>query len=221
MNEYICTKKTSKYINRVDAVIREGKKTILDFFQVQDGPKFNDFKIYIYESISDLKEGLAERGFTNFPEYMCACFRDEDQSLNFFEPSDDADEHKEWTKNEYDLVIYHELIHAIQYKIYGKQPEWLTEGVAKYLDGTYKLGIKWLLQNYINKVPLPRMKELEEEFGFHDYDSYDYAYIMVSYLLESMGKERFLTFLKNANEINALSETLLEKSIDHYREYFQ
>ena len=45
--------------------------------------------------------------------------------------------------------------------------------------------------------------------------------IGASRLLESMGKERFLTFLKNANEINALSETLLERSIDHYREYFQ
>lgn len=218
MNEYVCTAKTEKYVNRIDAVIRESKQSILDFFQVKDSDQFN-YKIYVYDTIEDLKDGLRERGFKNIPDYCCACFKDEDQSLNFFEPKENPN-HNEWSKNEYDLVIYHELIHAIEYTLYGKQPEWLTEGIAKYLDGTYKRGVKWLLQNYIKKIPVPKMRELEEEFGFHDYDSYDYAYIMVSYLLETMGKDKFLDFIKNANTVSDLTENLVEKSIKYYEQYF-
>ena len=218
MNEYICTSKTEKYVNRVEAVIRESKKSILDFVQVEDKGQFN-FKIYIYDTIEDLKKNLKERGFKDSPDHLCACFKDEDNSINLFEPKENPSPN-EWDKNEYDLVIYHELIHAIQYTIYGHQPEWLTEGIAKYLDGTYKRGVKWLLQNYIKKIPIPEMRELEEEFGFHDYDSYDYAYIIVSYLLETLGKERFLKFIENANTISALSENLVEKSINYYEQYF-
>ena len=214
MNEYICTSKTEKYVNRIEAVIKECKQTILDFFEKEDDGSYN-FRIYVYDTIEDLKTNLEKRGFKNNPEYLCACFKDEDQSINFFEPKDNPDAN-EWSKDEYDLVIYHELIHAIEYKIYGTQPEWLSEGIAKYLDGTYKRGAKWLLQNYIRKIPVPEMRELEEEFGLHDYDSYDYAYLMVSYLLETMGKERFLKFLTNANKISEISENLIENAIEFY-----
>lgn len=217
-NKYICANRSPKYKERVEKVIQEEKKKILDFFNAEDDGKFN-FTIYIYDTIDALKNGLKSRGFKDDPEYMCACFKDEDQSLNFYEPVDET-EGNEWTKDEYDLVIFHELIHAVEYKIYGKQPEWLSEGIAKYLDGTYSRGIKWLLQNYINKQPIPEMRELEEEFGFHEYDSYDYAYIMVSYLIETMGKERFLEFLYDANKVTELSIGLTEKSIRYYEAYF-
>lgn len=76
---------------------------------------------------------MKERKFADMPDYMCACQKDEDNSLNFFEPKDNLSEN-EWSKEEYENVIFHELIHAIQFNIYGTQPEQLTEGVAKYLD---------------------------------------------------------------------------------------
>lgn len=217
-NKYICSNRGRTYKKRIERIIQENKPKILDFFGVKDNGEFN-YKIYIYDNIESLKLGLYARGFKDSPEYMCACFKDEDCSLNFFEPVDEAIEN-EWTKDEYDIVIFHELIHAIEHSIYGQQPEWLSEGIAKYLDGTYSHGIKYLLQNYLNKVPVPKMKELEEEFGFHEYDSYDYAYIMVSYLLETMGKENFLKFLDNANEITAMSNNLIERAFKYYETYF-
>ena len=217
-NKYICANRSRDYKKRVENVINEYKKEILDFFEVEDDGRFN-YTIYIYDTRETLRNGLYARGFKEHPDYMCACFKDEDASLNFYEPADEETEN-EWSKDEYDLVIFHELIHAIEHTIYGKQPEWLSEGIAKYLDGTYSQGIKWLLQNYINKIPIPEMRELEEEFGFHEYDSYDYAYIMVSYLIETMVKKRFLTFLHNAHEVTELSKNLLTKSINYYEEYF-
>ncbi|MBE6159799.1 MAG: hypothetical protein E7157_01990 [Lactobacillales bacterium] len=184
MNKYICTNRTSNYKDEVENILNQRKKEILDFFEVEDNGQFN-FNIYIYDTQQELKEGLLKRGFKEDPDYMCACHKDEDNSLNYFEPKDEYSEN-EWNKEEYKKVIFHEEIHGIQYLIYGTTPEWINEGIANYLDGTYSKGIKYLLENYINKIEVPEMEELINEFGRHEYDSYDYSYLIVSYLIETL-----------------------------------
>lgn len=158
---------------------------------------------------------MRSRGFKDAPDYMCACHKDEDNSLNFFEPKDNPSEN-EWSKEEYKNVIFHELVHGIQYTLFGSTPEWLNEGIAKYLDGTYTKGIKWLLENYINCTDIQNQDEIENEFGEHNYDSYDYAYLMVSYLIETLGKDEFIDLLKNSQKLNKVKENLLIKSIKYY-----
>ena len=145
--------------------------------------------------------------------HMCACQKDEDNSLNYFEPKDNDDK---WTKEKYKDVIFHELVHAIEYKLYGIHPEWLTEGIAKYLDGTYSKGIKYLFENYIHKNRIPSMYELKYEFGEHEneYDSYDYAYLMVSYLIEINGKEKLIEILKGIRpDIEIENKTLVDDGV--------
>ena len=163
---------------------------------------------------------MKNRGFDKMPDYMCACYKDEDHSLNFFEPKDNPNEN-EWSKEEYKKVVFHEEIHAIQSIIYGSQPEWLTEGVAKYLDGTYSKGIKYLLNEYVNKIDIPPMYELENEFGMHNYDSYDYAYLMVSYLIETLGKDNFLVAIKSKDTVKQLSRDLVSEAVDYYNREFE
>ena len=214
MNQYICTNRSLSYQEHVQSILEEKEKQIKDFFQVPEEKSFS-FQIYIYDTIEDLVNGLHQRGFSNFPSYMCACQKDEDNSLNFFEPKDYPNE-QEWSKKEYDKVIFNEEINAIQYAIYGTQPEWLTEGIAVYLDGTYQKGIKYLLENYIDLEHLPSMYELEYEFGMHEYDSYDYAYLMVCYLIEKMGKDKFLIAIKSKENIDLLSEDLVLKSVNYF-----
>lgn len=218
MNKYICSNRNENYQTEVEKVLISRKQEILDFFNVEDNGQFN-FNIYIYNTIDDLVNGMKSRGFPNMPNYMCACYKDEDNSLNFFEPNDNPDEN-EWSKEEYKNVIFHEEIHGIQSIIYGEQPEWLTEGVAKYLDGTYSKGVKYLLDEYINKTDIPPMHELENEFGMHDYDSYDYSYLMVRYLIETLGKDKFLTAIKSKETIEELSNDLVNKAIDYYNKKF-
>ncbi len=41
------------------------------------------FNIYVYDSIEELANGLRKRGFKDSPDSMCACHKDEDNSLNF------------------------------------------------------------------------------------------------------------------------------------------
>lgn len=218
MNKYFCLNRNNNYRNAVEQILISRKQEILDFFNVIDEGQFN-FNIFIYDTIVDLVDGMKNRGFDKMPDYMCACYKDNDNSLNFFEPKDNPNE-IEWSKEEYKNVIFHEEIHAIQSIIYGSQPEWLTEGVAKYLDGTYSRGIKYLLDEYVNKTDIPSMYELENEFGMHEYDSYDYAYLMVSYLIETLGKDNFLVAIKSKNKIKELSKDLVAISVDYYNEKF-
>ncbi len=218
MNKYICTNRSKNYQTEVEQILISRKQEILDFFNAIDNGQFN-FNVYIYNTINDLVDGMKNRGFESMPTYMCACYKDEDNSLNFFEPNDNSSEN-EWSKEQYKNVIFHEEIHGIQSIIYGKQPEWLTEGIAKYLDGTYSKGIKYLLDEYINKTDIPSMYELENEFGMHDYDSYDYAYLMVKYLIETLGKNKFLIAIRSSETIKELSNNLVTTAVNYYNKKF-
>ena len=180
MINYIVENEKSNYKDEINNIILSNKRDVFDFFNSPDLDL--SFNVYVYKDIDSLVKGLKERGFNNIPSYMCACQKDEDNSLNFFEPKDNPNRN-EWSKEEYKIVIFHELIHEIQFQLFGKTPEWLNEGIAKYLDGTYENGVKYLLDNYVNNKEVPNQYEIENEFGFHDYDSYIYAYLMVSYII--------------------------------------
>ena len=210
---YIVQNNDSNYYQVINEIINSRKKEIFSFFNSEEIELL--FNIYVYNSIEDLVNGLRQRGFDKDPDYMCACHKDEDNSLNFFEPKDNPSD-TEWSKEEYSSVIFHELIHGIQYTLFGITPEWLNEGIAKYLDGTYSKGIKWLLDNYINNNPIPTQNEIENEFGMHEYDSYDYAYLMVSYIIDYYGKDKLIELLNNKEELNTIKTNLLNKSIDYY-----
>ncbi len=211
--KYIMQNKQSEYYRIIDDIIQKRKKEILSFFNSSEIAL--PFTIYVYDSIDDLIKGLNVRGFNKNPPYICACHKDEDNSLNFFEPKDNPSA-DEWSKEEYERVIFHELVHGIQYTLLGSIPEWLSEGIAKYLDGTYVKGIKWLLEKHINKKPIPSQREIEEEFGMHEYDSYDYAYLMVSYLIDTLGKDKFLKVLRKKEQIDFIKQDLLIKAINYY-----
>ena len=217
--KYIVQNSSSTYQTVIEEVINQNKDKIFDFFEHDeiDLP----FNVYIYDSIESLVEGLHKRGFSKEPDYMCACFKDEDCSLNFFEPKDKPNEN-EWSKDDYKKVIFHELVHGIQFLIYGYTPEWINEGIAKYLDGTYQKGIPWLMENYIKNQPVPDQKEIEEEFGRRDYDSYDYAYIMLCYLMECYGKKYLFSLLEDSEKLKKASHNLLNTAIDYYNhKYFE
>ena len=208
--KYILQDNNSEYYKTIDNIINDNKEEIFSFFnhEVIDLP----ITIYVYNTIKGLVEGLKQRGYTDNPDYMCACQKDEDNSLNFIEPN----EIDNWSEEDYNSVIYHELIHAIQYNLFGTTPEWLNEGIAKYLDGTYSKGIKYLLDNYINNNPIPKQEEIENEFGMHEYDSYDYAYLMVSYLIDTYGKDKLIDILTDIKQLDEYKDNLLNNAIEYY-----
>ena len=213
MINYIVENEKSNYKDEINNIILSNKEDVFDFFNSQDLEL--SFNVYVYKDIDSLVKGLKERGFNNIPSYMCACQKDEDNSLNFFEPKDNPNRN-EWSKEEYKNVIFHELIHGIQFQLFGKTPEWLNEGIAKYLDGTYENGVKYLLDNYVNNKEVPNQYEIENEFGCHDYDSYIYAYLMVSYIIDAKGKDYLIELLKDEKKLEVEKNNLLNCAINYY-----
>lgn len=215
MINYIVENEKSNYKDEINNIILNNKRDVFDFFNSPDLDL--SFNVYVYKDIDSLVKGLKERGFNNIPSYMCACQKDEDNSLNFFEPKDNPNRN-EWSKEEYKNVIFHELIHGIQFQLFGKTPEWLNEGIAKYLDGTYENGVKYLLDNYVNNKEVPNQYEIENEFGCHDYDSYIYAYLMVLYIIDTKGKDYLIELLKDENKLEVEKNNLLDCAINYYNE---
>lgn len=215
MINYIVENEKSNYKDEINNIILSNKEDVFDFFNSPDLEL--SFNVYVYKDIDSLVKGLKERGFNNIPSYMCACQKDEDNSLNFFEPKDNPNRN-EWSKEEYKNVIFHELIHGIQFQLFGKTPEWLNEGIAKYLDGTYENGVKYLLDNYVNNKEVPNQYEIENEFGCHDYDSYIYAYLMVLYIIDTKGKDYLIELLKDGKKLEVEKNNLLNCAINYYNE---
>ena len=215
MINYIVENEKSNYKDEINNIILSNKEDVFDFFNSPDLEL--SFNVYVYKDIDSLVKGLKERGFNNIPSYMCACQKDEDNSLNFFEPKDNPNRN-EWSKEEYKNVIFHELIHGIQFQLFGKTPEWLNEGIAKYLDGTYENGVKYLLDNYVNNKEVPNQYEIENEFGCHDYVSYIYAYLMVSYIIDAKGKDYLIELLKDEKKLEVEKNNLLDCAINYYNE---
>lgn len=215
MINYIVENEKSNYKDEINNIILNNKRDVFAFFNSPDLDL--SFNVYVYKDIDSLVKGLKERGFNNIPSYMCACQKDEDNSLNFFEPKDNPNRN-EWSKEEYKNVIFHELIHEIQFQLFGKTPEWLNEGIAKYLDGTYENGVKYLLDNYVNNKEVPNQYEIENEFGCHDYDSYIYAYLMVSYIIDTKGKDYLIELLKDENKLEVEKNNLLDCAIKYYND---
>ena len=50
----------------------------------------------------------------------------------------------------------------------------------------------------------------------HEYDSYDYAYLMVSYIIDYYGKDNLIDSLRNKGKLEIIKKDLLIKSINYY-----
>ena len=77
------------------------------------------------------------------------------------------------------------------------------------------------MDNYINNNSIPDQNEIENDFGMHEYDSYDYAYLMVSYLIDTLGKNNFINLLRNKEQIEIVKKDLLKKSISYFNTKYE
>jgi len=215
MVHFIVDESKDGYDKEIADILNLKEKDVLSFFNKSNKINFN---VFLYSDKQRLIDGLKKRGLGEFPDYMCACSPDGDDSINLYEPSTDDIR----SKYDYASIVYHESIHYIQYALYGHQPEWLCEGIAKYLDGTYSKGIDWLFDNYIKNYELPNDINLvkDDKFVTDKYDGYDLSYVAISYLIDTLGKGNFVKNLDSNDKINEMSEDIINKSINYYQKQF-
>jgi hypothetical protein len=221
-NDIIAIDVSEDYIRHIDRLLERSKLELFEWFEKPT--ETCRVKTYIYKDLSSLRIGLKRRYNKDYPPYMVACMVDEEENIhrciNIYEPPITSDE--SYTRREYNQVVFHELIHYITDLLFGKLPEWLTEGIALYLDGSYKQDITNLL-NKINTYQIPdisTMKDntfiLEDEQGNTLYNGYDISYIMIRYIIETLGKDYLLTLMKNKKQIQLVEQTTLTDAIDYF-----
>ena len=222
-NDIIATEVSEYYIRHIDRLLERSKLEILEWFE---NPSISfKVKTYIYKDVKALRSGLKRRLNKEYPSYMVACMVDEDKkddiprSINIYEPPVKSED--SYNRKEYNQVVFHELIHYITDLLYGKLPEWLTEGIAVYLDGSYRQDITELIK-LINTYEIPDMKDVKDnqfvvqQQGKPVYNGYDLGYIMVRYMIETLGKDYLLTLLKNKDQISLIEQTTLLESIEYF-----
>lgn len=223
-NDIISTDVSDTYIHHVDRLLERSKLEILEWFET---PSLTfRVKTYIYKDKESLRTGLRRRLNREYPPHLEGCMVDEDKekdiprTINIYEPPIESKD--SYNRKEYNQVVFHELIHYITDMLYGKLPEWLTEGIAVNLDGSYKKDITNLLKQ-IQKYQIPSVSDMkDDQFVVLDeedntiYDGYDLSYLMIRYILETLGKEYLLTLMKNKEQIPLVEQTTLIEAIDYF-----
>ncbi len=221
-NDIIAIEVSEEYIHHIDRLLERSKLEIFEWFEKPS--ETTRVKTYIYKDIPSLRTGLKRRHNKEYPPYMVACMVDEDEnthrSINLYEPAITSEE--SYNRKEYNQVVFHELIHYITDLLYGKLPEWLTEGIAVYLDGSYKKDITNLLK-IINTYEIPDIKTMkEDQFVVQDeqgntiYNGYDLSYLMIRYIIETLGKDYLFTLMKNKKQISLIEQTTLTEAIEYF-----
>jgi len=95
-------------------------------------------------------------------------------------------EHKKLNPNYYKENILHEMTHSyfLQLSNKNKKPDWLWEGIANYISGTYMKNSIEKFQTFLNHFE-KKDKEVYQESGF-----------VVKLLIEKCGKEKILKLIK-------------------------
>ncbi len=222
-NDIIAVDVSETYIHHIDRLLERSKLEILEWFE-QPSLTFR-VRTYIYKDKTSLRIGLKRRLNREYPPYLEGCMVDEEKeneiprTINLYEPPIESKD--SYNRKEYNQVVFHELIHYITDILYGKLPEWLTEGIAKYLDGSYKKDISNLLK-LINTYEVPDVSKMKDnEFIVTEgdktiYNGYDLSYLMVRYLIETLGKDFLFTLMKNKEQISLIEQKTLTEAIEYF-----
>lgn len=240
-NNIIAVDVSKDYILYIDKLLERSKLDLFEWFEIP----YQEIKVntYIYKDLQSLVEGLKRRGLEPYPNNMVACMIDENpkknihRSINFYEPKTKSKSSNEYSKKEYNNIIIHELIHYIIDLLYGKLPEWLTEGIAKYLDRTYKEDLSELIA-IINTYEIPDISTMKDDtfvlttqeeqitekgpktIEKEIYNGYNISYIMVRYIIEVYGKDTLLNLMKNKNQISNIENQTLIEAIEYFNSQY-
>ena len=132
------------------------------------------------------------------------------------------DEIKDITKYRIKIItIVHELVIYIQREI-GIFSTWLVEGNAQNISGE-KAGLKkaeiferWLNLK-INVTPNINVMNSINLYIAEKYNAYDYAYLMVRYMHETMTKDEIKKIMMDKEYSQSVEEKILIESVEKYK----
>lgn len=231
--EIYCSTSLTEYSKEVMDYITKQKKSILDFFGLEN---FRKVQINLYDN-SDIFKKFT-RQFFEAPSYCIGHFAL--GMVNFYISGGDLRDNK-WYQQRI-RGITHEFVHLvykeeIQEKGNNNRVVWLDEGLAQYLSGQKsaledKQKFKdWFLRQVARRdkiVPdILFLKKHGDMYGaFYDtetnkYNGYDISYSMVRFLAETLSEDQFQTLIRKKKAIEEIEASTLNESINYYSKMFE
>lgn len=141
------------------------------------------------------------------PNWVVGIFDSQKGEVFIFSPSvyEKESSHK---VSSFSSTVTHEIAHIFAAKLYGlRYPKWLNEGLAQYVEQN------WLRE--IDKGHFLNFKLTHTQEGWDKHPQYGQAAIFTKYLIEFLGKNNFLKFIKLLNP-NGSYKDFCQK----FQEYF-
>jgi hypothetical protein len=161
-------------------------------------------KIYVYESIGDLKGAMVFSqewtGGVAFVDFGIIAISISPSQL-------------EWGKRALVHELTHLVVHQATFSPYGQLPLWLDEGLATYSEGELDSDLHSSLNRAISEGTLISVRSLCSPFSAY-FDkarlSYAQSYSLVKYLLDSYGQDKMLDLLTILKQGSTYDEALNE-----------
>ena len=190
MNKYIYSNRNDDYIYEIEDILQNGKKEILDFFDIKDNKSY-EFNVYVFNTLDEMYEVLKKKNIiTNELSYYS------NNSFYFFEPD-------EWYKETYKKNIFNEEIKCIENSLYDNHPKWLIEGIAMYMNN--ELDIETIINNKtVNAYKRPYSSYIIVNYLIEKYTK--------SLFIKLISLKQYICFIENNN--------ILEEAINYYYEKY-
>lgn len=212
-----------KIIPELSAYLDKGIISVMNFFDLEHISKL---KIYLYDDAEEYQKLFK----TLYPlNGIAGCFGYED--VKIYADLNKIDKHRLFT------CILHELTHVIyrnyiQEKGINNRIVWFDEGLASFLSGekntlldNYKL--KEFIETRINSEgkEIPKISYLHKhgasygEFAdtkTNKYNGYDWSYLMIRYLIETLSKEELNELMRSKQNILDIEDTITNDTYNYF-----
>lgn len=216
-----------EYASQVMEYLMCIKKNILQFFEIDH---YDKVRINLYDSREDILKWRTQFGNAPYKIGNNAGFFYDNMVFCYSDSS------------KVDVMIAiknvaHEFVHlvymnAVQEQGNEKRVVWVDEGLAQLLSGQKedlldKERFKIWFMNHIlganKEIPnINFLKQHGSEYGsFCDtktnkYNGYDFSYVLIRYLLETVDKTEFQRIIRNKDLIEKLESTIIESAVSYY-----
>lgn len=189
-------------------------KTIMNFFELKE---IKDFKIKIWDNIEGYKSYLMPYLKANNEQYYDWIIQHtNDGNINILPAriARMASKHKNITNEKIALISCHELVHICQSGVVEDDAEgcfWFWEGLATNLGNP---------EDFCEVIiDLGEIKDINSLERITSNGNYNYAYLVVRYMLKNISHNQILKYIKNENFLERDAENILKNAKKFYQNF--
>ena len=189
--------------------LNETSKTIMDFFELNE---VKDFKIKIWDNLEEYKSYLMPYLKANNEQYNDWIIQHtNDDNINILPARivKLTSKHKNITNEKIALISCHEFVHICQSNVVEKEAEgcfWFWEGLATNLGNP---------EDFYKLIPeLDQIKDMDSLERITNNGNYNYAYLVVQYMLKNISHKQILRYVKNEILLKQDEEKILKNVKD-------